>query len=69
MLLVATTLLVITTQLVDDIGHAFCDSLRLPVGHFIVKIAELSCNPPLHGFPLPPTIHPYTRTYGIDKTI
>ena len=50
----------------------FCDSLSamgLLVGHFTLKNAELSCNPPLRGSPPPPTLHPYINAYGVDKKL
>ena len=49
----------------------FCDSLSAMgplVGHFTLKNAELSCNPPLRGSPLPPTLHPYISACGVDKS-
>ena len=49
----------------------FCDSLSAMgppcVGHFTLKNAELSCNPPLRGSPTPPTLHPYISACGVDK--
>ena len=71
----AATLLEITTWLVDDIGHGFsyinfCDSLSaigLLVDHFTLKIAELSCNPPLRGSPPPPSSTPICAC-GVDKS-
>ena len=61
----ATTTL--TTGLVDDIGNGFSYvcfvTVWVPwgllVGHFTLKNAELTCNPPLLGSPPPPTLHPY----------
>ena len=56
--------------LVYDIGHIFCDSLvqwGLFMGHFTLKIAELSCSLPPCGSPSPPTRHPYITAWGVDK--
>ena len=72
----ATTLLEITTQLVNDIDHGFsyvlwqfeCNgaSFRLLVDHSTLKNAELSCNLPLRGSLPPPTLHPYISACGVD---
>ena len=56
--------------LVNDMDHGFSDSLSamgLFVGHFTLKIAELSCNLPLCGSPPPLTFHPYISACGGGK--
>ena len=68
----ATTLLEITTWLVNDIGHGFSYVLwqfECSGGHFTMKNAELSCNLPLHISPPPPTLHPYISACGVDKKL
>ena len=50
----------------------FCDSLSamgLLVGHFTLKNAKFSCNPPLHGSLPPSTLHPYISVCGVDKKL
>ena len=32
-----------------------------------LKIAEIRCNPPLHGYSPPPTLHLYISAYNVDK--
>ena len=47
----------------------FCDILSVmgpPCGHFTLNNAELSCNPPFHGSPPPPTLYPYINACGVD---
>ena len=51
----------------------FCDSLSA-IGASLraiihLKIAEVTCNLPLHGSPPPSTLHPYISAHGVDKTI
>ena len=52
----------------------FCDSLSAmgpPRGHFTLKNAELSYNPPLHGPHHSPlsTLHPNISACGVDKKL
>ena len=48
----------------------FCDrwsAMGPPFGHFTLKNAALSCNPPFCGSPLSLTLHPYISACGVDK--
>ena len=57
------------------IGHGFSFILwqlsavlvGLLVGHFSLKLTQLSCCLPLYGSQPTPTIHPYISTCGVDK--
>ena len=45
----------------------FCDILSAMGLHCRPFHPELHCNPPLCGYPPPPTLHPYISACGVDK--